>query len=138
MRLAAMCMLLVPAGSLVQLPEGAPPMLQQRVVLSKLWMSQSSEDKPPDVAAAAAPDNDNASADTVESAAPPSPPLSPMAQLRQRTEQGIVDEGDGTKFNPDNVLPPPDGLRNIASSLVFIGGIAAALSDAVASKQAGL
>lgn len=134
MRLAALCMLLVPAGSLVRLPVGAPSSLQQRVAASKLWMSESSQEEP----AAAAPDNDNTSEDTVEPASPPSPPLSPMAKLRQQTEQGIVDGGGGSKFNPDNVLPPTGGLLNIAIFLIVSGGIAAALSDAVASRQAGM
>lgn len=130
MRRTVLCclMLFAPGSAFYRPPVRLPTttLQQQPLASTGVWMLEGSEEDLPQAA----------TEDASEEAPPPNPPLSPMAKMRQRTEQGIVEDGDGPKINPENVLPPPEGLRNIAISLVFIAGFAVALGNAVATKQA--
>ena len=89
----------------------------------------------PDDAAAATPDDAAAATPNEEKALPvvkeeDPVPLSAIARMRLQSEgrgDGLSD--DPSKFNPENVLPPPDGFKNIVISLGVVGALAAGISQ---------
>ena len=60
------------------------------------------------------------------------PKLSAVARLRLQTEGGAAASDAPGKLRPENVLPPPEGFKNIVVSFAIVG------AAALAVKQAGL
>ena len=58
------------------------------------------------------------------------PKLSAVAKMRLQTEGGAAASDAPGKLRPENVLPPPEGFKNIVVSFAIVGAAALAVTQA--------